>query len=197
MPSADKWVLAPIYAHDVHEISTQPHMVWSQEQQVRIEPELAFILIQDLPARPTPYTATEVDASLGEARLALELIHTRYVNADQLDFCDHLADCLFNQGLVLGPVIDLQLARQTLNMPIGIRIANEPAMTLDGQHPAGQPGLPLYWLAEFLRSQGMDLRAGQAIITGSYAGSPQVPLNANVRVQFGDLGSMQVRFEGR
>jgi len=194
MPNDDKWVLAPIYADDVYEASAQPHMVWSQEQQVKIEPELAFILAQDLPARAAPYTAAEVDAAIDETRLALELIHTRYANADQLGFYDHLADCLFNQGLVLGPRIDHQQALQALNMPIGIRITNQLAMTLDGQHPAGLPRLPLYWLAEFLRSQGMGLQAGQAIITGSYAGSPQVPLDTDISVQFGDLGLMQVGF---
>ncbi|MBC3917870.1 fumarylacetoacetate hydrolase family protein [Undibacterium sp. CY18W] len=203
MPADDKWVLAPIYANDVHEASAQTHMVWSDDrdnrddrynQQVKIEPELAFILRHDLPARATPYTAAEVDAAIDETRLALELIHTRYANADQLAFCDHLADCLFNQGLVLGPRVDHQLAGQTRSMPISIKVASEAAVILDGQHPAGQPRLPLYWLAEFLRSQGMGLRAGQAIITGSYAGSPQVPLNTDISVQFGNLGLMQLRF---
>ncbi|MFZ6766538.1 fumarylacetoacetate hydrolase family protein [Undibacterium sp. Di26W] len=197
MPGDEKWVLAPIYANDVHEASTQPHRVWCHQQQVKIEPELAFILARDLPARSTPYAAVEVDAAIGETRLALELIHTRYANADQLTFYDHLADCLFNQGLVLGPAIDHQLAQQTHSMRINLMLANQAVVTVDGQHPAGQPRLPLYWLAEFLRSQGMGLRAGQAVITGSYAGSPQVPVDTDISVQFGDLGLMQVRFEGR
>lgn len=204
MPAADKWVVAPIYASDVHEANAeknvQPCAVWARHDQVKIEPELAFILAHDLPARTAPYTSEEVDAAVAETRLALELIDSRYTHAEQLNFYDHFADGLFNQGLLLGPVVDTQMVSQTSQFAIKLNIAGQESITLDGQHPAGQPRLPLYWLAEFLRSQGMGLRAGQAIITGSYAGNPSVPVETDIEVQFGDMaqsGSIQVRFEGK
>ena len=207
MPAAGKWVVAPIYASDVHEANAQknvqPCAVWARHGQVRIEPELAFVLAHDLPARAVPYTSDEVDAAVADTRLALELIDSRYTHAEQLNFYDHFADGLFNQGLLLGPVVNAQVvsqASQTSQLTIKLSIAGQESITLDGQHPAGQPRLPLYWLAEFLRSHGMGLRAGQAIITGSYAGSPSVPVNTDIEVQFGDMapsGSMQVRFEGK
>lgn len=197
MPAADKWVVAPIYANDVHEANTQPCAVWARHGQVRIEPELAFILAHDLPARTAAYTSEEVDAAVAETRLALELIDSRYTHAEQLNFYDHFADGLFNQGLVLGPMVDTQIASQTSQLSIKLSIPGQENITLDGRHPAKQPRLPLYWLADFLRSQGIGLQAGQAIITGSYAGSPSVPVETEVQVQFGNLGSIQVRFEGK
>ncbi|MFZ6874248.1 2-keto-4-pentenoate hydratase [Undibacterium sp. Di27W] len=193
----DKWVVAPIYDHDVHETSTPVCTVRARNGHLRIEPELAFIIAHDLPARATPYTPADVDAALAETRLALELIDSRYTHPEQLDFHDHFADGLFNQGLLLGPIVDAQLAKQTSQLSITLNTTGQASITLDGQHPAGMPRLPLYWLAEFLRSKGLGLQAGQAVITGSYAGSPSVAVGADIQVQFGELGLIRTRFEGK
>jgi len=195
MPAHDKWVLAPIQASDVHGAGTQICPVRVRQGQIKVEPELAFILAHDLPARAASYTPADVDAAVAKTRLALELIDSRYTLPEQLHFHDHFADGLFNQGLLLGPIIDPEVARHSKLMRIRLRIADQADLVLDGKHPAEQPRLPLYWLAEFLRSQGMGLQAGQAIITGSYAGSPQVPVDTDIQVQFGNIGSIQVRFE--
>ncbi|PXX41676.1 fumarylacetoacetate hydrolase family protein [Undibacterium pigrum] len=197
MPAPDKWVLAPVYASDVHEASAQTCKVWAREGQIKIEPELAFILAHDLPARAAPYTPADVDAAVAETRLALELIDSRYTQAEQLTFHEHLADGLFNQGVLLGPAIDTQLAQQTSQLSIILNIAGQASIALNGLHPAGMPRLPLYWLAEFLRSKGLGLQAGQAVITGSYAGSPTVPVGADIQIQFGELDFIRTRFEGK
>jgi 2-keto-4-pentenoate hydratase len=86
-----------------HRFSRSGHLhVWSDQQCARIEPELAFILGRDLPARAESYTVAEIDAAIQETRLALELIGTRYSDPDAATFAEHLADGLFNQGLYLG-----------------------------------------------------------------------------------------------
>jgi 2-keto-4-pentenoate hydratase len=79
-------------------------------------------------------------------------------------------------------------------MPIKISCAGHTPQEFSGVHPAGNPRAPLYWLVEFLRNRGQGLRAGQAIITGSYAGSPDVPLHEDISVSFGQLGELHVRF---
>ena len=197
MPAADKWVVAPVYASDVHEENTQPCAVWARHGKVRIEPELAFILAHDLPARAAPYRSEEVDAAVAKTRLALELIDSRYTHAEQLSFYDHFADGLFNQGLLLGPVVNSKIACQTSQLAIKLNVAGHESIALEGRHPAGMPRLPLYWLAEFLRSKGLGLQAGQAVITGSYAGSPSVPVGTDIQVQFGELDLIRTRFEGK
>lgn len=201
MPGANTVVLAPIYANTVfQEADTCP--VWSDQQCARIEPELAFILGHDLPARAESYTVAEIDAAIRETRLALELIGTRYSNPDAATFAEHLADGLFNQGLYLGPVIHTNIhtdihtddAANLQTMPIKISCAGHTPQQFSGVHPAGNPRAPLYWLVEFLRNRGQGLQAGQAIITGSYAGSPDVPLHEDISVSFGQLGELHVRF---
>ena len=66
-----------------------------------------------------------------------------------------------------------------------------------GAHPAGEPARPLYWLAEFLRGRGQGLRAGQVVITGTYAGAPWVPVGPMLQVRFGHLGTVTLRFQAR
>ena len=46
---------------------------------------------------------------------------------------------------------------------------------MDNHTLDADPRRPLYWLAEFLRQQGIGLRAGQVVITGSLAGAPALP----------------------
>lgn len=200
MPGAATVVLAPIYASTVFQ-ETDTCEVWNDQQYARIEPELAFILGRDLPARAEPYSSEEVDAAILETRLALELIGTRYSDPDAASFAEHLADGLFNQGLYLGPVIHTNLhnnnAANLQAMAIKISLAGQSVQEFSGVHPAGNPRAPLYWLLEFLRSRGQGLQAGQAIITGSYAGSPDVPLNENISVSFGRFGELHVRFIGK
>ena len=55
----------------------------------------------------------------------------------------------------------------------------------------------LYWLANFLREQGLGLTAGQHVITGSYAGYLDVLANRDVELAYGDLGVLKVRFSFR
>ncbi len=43
------------------------------------------------------------------------------------------------------------------------------------QHPNHDPLSPLYWLVNHLSSQGIGLKQGEWVITGSYAGVVQVP----------------------
>ena len=45
-----------------------------------IEPEIAFVIAHDLPPRATPYSDAEIRAAIGEARMVLELITTRYAD---------------------------------------------------------------------------------------------------------------------
>jgi 2-keto-4-pentenoate hydratase len=161
---------------------------------VRVEPELAFIFGHDLPARDLPYTQAEVDAAITGTHLALELIDSRYSDMTDVGFAEILADGLVNQGLFIGPQIDAEQARTAGELAIRILPASGAEKQLAGRHPDGQPRAPLYWLVEFLRSKGQGLKAGQAVITGSYAGSVDLPVGEDIAIQYGDLGLLTVQF---
>ncbi|MBC3870653.1 2-keto-4-pentenoate hydratase [Undibacterium oligocarboniphilum] len=196
MPVEGKWVAAPISGDTIFR-HTHRCPVWSCDGTVPVEPEIALMLAHDLPPRSTPYTPAEVDAAIADTHLALELIGSRYSHPQQMHFPDHLADSLLNQGLLLGPAIAAESAALPEQFMIEIHIEGQPPLILPGQHPDRNPRLPLYWLAEFLRQKNIGLSAGQIIITGSYAGSPSVPLNLPVEIRFGALGTISALFESR
>jgi 2-keto-4-pentenoate hydratase len=164
---------------------------------VRVEPELAFILARDLPARDATYSAAEVDAAIAETRLALELIGSRYSDPASVSFEEHLADGLLHQGLFVGMAVDGQTARKAVTMPIRVTLQSGQETSLDGRHPNADPRAALHWLAEFLRSKGTGLQAGQAVITGSYAGSVDLPAGREATIRYGDIGALTVRFSSR
>ena len=189
VPAEGRIIVAPIHAGTIHAASPCP--VRLDAGKAHVEPEFAFILGRDLPARNAPYTPADVDAAIARTHLALELIGSRYADAGEAGFTEHLADGLLNQGLLIGPETSTAAPGR---MKIHIRLEDGQDIALDGQHPNAAPRAPLYWLAEFLRSRGQGLRAGQAVITGSYAGSFELPAGQEIEIQFGDLGRFPVYF---
>lgn len=194
MPGPDKQVVAPIYTRTIDSIP--PVSLWPKGNTARVEPELAFFIGKDLPARPTPYSEEEVTAALSRVHLALELINSRYSDCETPSFYDSLADGLVNQGLFIGPCVATDAAIGAAEIAIDVTYPDT-HLSLAGKHPAGNPVAPLFWLVEFLRQRGDGLVAGQAVITGSYAGVVEVPLNTDINITYANLGDMQVSFKAK
>lgn len=230
----DKLVVAPIYAADVTRAGAEtasavavssavaaqtrpqcalwPSVLPASKGLARVEPELAFVLGQDLAPRRgnQPYTHQEIDNAISHCHLALELIQSRYLPDSGAGYFDQLADGLFNQGLYLGP----QLAQDKSALAAAITSDSEPGIhasehsrfllqirLADGSlieknavHPNNNPKAGLYWLVNFLSAQGIGLTAGQAVITGSYAGVIDLPFGEDISFQYGKLGQFSLRF---
>ena len=195
LPPEGKLVVGPIYTRTID--SVPPVSLWPKEGRARIEPELAFIFGSDLPPRAEPYTPADVDAAIARTHMALELINSRYADPASCEFPEMLADGLVNQGLFIGPEVDADNARGASSFTVTMTCANGELIERQGQHPNTHPRAPLYWLAEFLRSRGEGIVAGQAVITGSYAGVIEVPLNTDIQIDYAGLGSMQVSFHAK
>lgn len=197
LPTGDKIIVGPIYTRTIDSVA--PISLWSKPSNpsiARIEPELAFFFGHDLPAREQPYTPADVDAAISRTHLALELINCRYIDPSQCTFPEMLADGLVNQGLFIGPQVDNELARNTSEFTLNVR-HNDEFSTHHAKHPNTHPRAPLYWLAEFLRSQGQGIVAGQAVITGSFAGVLEVPMNTEISLEYVGLGIIDVSFTAK
>ncbi|MES2089226.1 MAG: hydratase [Pseudomonadota bacterium] len=195
MPAPGRVVLAPIYTNTIHTAS--PCAVWGRAGQVRVEPELAFILGCDLPVRAEPYTSAEIDLAVDRTHLALELLDSRYSPDAVPSFEEKLADGLVNQGLFIGPALDTAQVQGLAGIAITVTTQGGEPRHYDGRHPDGNPCAPLYWLVNYLRSHGQGLFAGQAVITGSYSGALPLPLTSEVTIEYGGLGAVSVRFCAR
>ncbi len=193
----DRPIVGPIYTRTINSVA--PVALWpkpADKSLARIEPELAFFFGKDLPPRSEPYTPTEVDAAISRTHMALELINSRYSDPASCEFPEMLADGLVNQGLFIGPEIDSVDAAQASILEIKVTYGDK-EQTYNGKHPNNNPRTPLYWLAEHLRSSGQGIIAGQAIITGSYAGVLEVPIKTDITIEYTGLGIMEVSFTAK
>jgi 2-keto-4-pentenoate hydratase len=191
LPASDKIIAAPIYRSLIADGSHWRLPIAGPK--ARLEPEVALVVDRDLPPRTRPYEAAEVREAVGSVRLALELLDCRYADPGQVSFTELLADGLFNAGLFLGPEVSGGLARQLGQVAITLEADGTSAQRLNGSHPDGDPVSPLVWLANLLRERGEGLERGQVVITGSYAGVLEVPSDARLRIEFGELGSIAVQ----
>jgi len=190
LPAGETLNVAPIFANTIHRQSPCPILL--DKGVCRIEPEIAFRFKQDLPPRDTEYGDDEIMAALAGAQLALELIQNRYAGTEEVSYLENLADCLFNQGMYLGPEIPLDKA---INSPeIDFVLSQGEASTFKGKHPNNGPIRPVLWLANFLRQQGIGIKAGQLVITGSFDGVHEVEADREMSLAYGGLGSIAVKF---
>jgi 2-keto-4-pentenoate hydratase len=180
--------MAPIFTPTIAHAS--PYPVLGVGATARIEPEIAFVMRHDLPARPTPYDESEIREAIKEARLVLEILGPRYSEPASVTYPELLADGLANQGLLVGPVLVNPWKSNIETFPVSIRTANGVLATYEGQHADKHPLRPLYWLANYLASGGTPLRRGMIVTTGSYCGAVDVPLDTPITFAFGDLGTL-------
>ncbi|WP_028862086.1 hydratase [Psychromonas aquimarina] len=185
-------VVAPIFSQTVQqgEICT----LFADNQTVRIEPEIAFVLGKDLPAQQQDYSEAQIDEAVASCHMALELMQDRFAPESGVTFYEKLADCLVNQGLFIGPQIDKSKAYAASEISIKVRQADK-TQTFAGRHPNQLPQNPLYWLINFMTKRGTSFKAGQAIISGSYAGIVEVDFDCSTEIEYSGLGKYTVEFK--
>ncbi len=191
LPTAARAIIAaPIFAPTIHDVSPCPMQI--DGDVARIEPEIAFVIARDLPARAVPYTDADVRAAVGSARMALELIGPRYAEPKTVTYPELLADFIANQGLYVGPALAAPWDADLEAFPVVVRANGAVIASAEGKHPDVHPLRPLVWLANYLARRGEHLRAGQVVTTGSYAGIIDVPVDAPLTFEYGNLGRLAV-----
>jgi 2-keto-4-pentenoate hydratase len=189
---ADKMIVAPIFSDTIQK--GEHCQIVADNGVARIEPEIAFILSKDLPAKQQDYTESEIDAAIGSCHMALELIQSRFSKDCGAEFNELLADCLSNQGLFLGPEISKSKAYAASKINLTVT-QNEYVQKFEGEHPNLSAQKPVYWLINFMSKRGTEFKAGQAIITGSYAGVLEVNFDQQCEIEYQDIGKYQVEFK--
>jgi 2-keto-4-pentenoate hydratase len=159
--------------------------------QVRFEVEVAFRLRADLPARSDPYARQDIVDAVGSVLVGVELIGPR-VPSDS-PFPVFLADNLGNRGYLVGqevtgwPSLDLRAPRCTVTA--GSRMLFDAV----GQHPQGDPLIPLELYANRQTDRLGGLKAGQIVTTGSLCGVLAVEGRCSVRAGIDGIGTVAFR----
>tara|TARA_R110001583_G_scaffold52393_2_gene162799 strand:+ start:9850 stop:10659 length:810 start_codon:yes stop_codon:yes gene_type:complete len=187
----EQYILAPIFADTLQ--SGEQCALFSQNGKARVEPEIAFVLGADLPANEAGYSIAEIDDAVKSCHMALELMQNRYIDQSDITFYEKLADGLVNQGLYIGPEIDKDAAYAASE--INITFSQEAGVqSFEGKHPNMSPPKPLYWLINYMAKRGVSFTAGQAFITGSFAGIVEAEMNQTTEIEYQGLGKYQVTF---
>jgi len=162
------------------------------------EPEFAFLMGRDLPPTAQAHGVDAVMAAVQGLHLAIEIPDSRFLSFEQAGEAQLIADNACAHEFVLGPEVTADWRRVDLSRHVVTAEVHGKARTFRregvGANVLGDPRWALTWLANELSSLGITLRAGQVVTTGTCMVPLEVQPGDRVSVDYGELGTMAVRF---
>jgi 2-keto-4-pentenoate hydratase len=162
--------------------------------QCGVEGEVAFVFRADLPPRATPYTRDEV-AAVVDACAAIEVVTSRFADADNAPPLDKLADCISNGAFVYGPPTRGWQKLELGKLKVTLTINGKPVLEQVGGHPTGDPLGIAVALVEMMRGT-TGVKSGQFVTCGSCTGLRYLKPGDVCGVAFEGLGGAEVTFSG-
>ena len=148
---------------------------------------------KNIPIKSNDYSETEIVDSIGSAHMALELMQSRFADGAGQSFYENLADCMFNQGVYVGPELDKNTAINTSKVKITVAQGAK-VREFEGEHPNKRAIDGLIWLVNYMNARGVELKAGAVIITGSFKGIVDMTFDIETTISYEGLGEYQVNF---
>lgn len=132
---------------------------------IGLEFEIGVRFDRDLPATSGPFDQAKVAAAVGAVCAAIEVVDDRRADYKALEVASLVADNSWNAGIVLSAWKtswpDLAAVRGVVTLN-GAEVDSG-----HGRDVLGHPFGPLVWLAEQLAQDGVGIRAGDIVLTGS------------------------------
>ncbi len=160
-----------------------------------VEPEIAFIMACDLPAGDRPHSAEDVVAAAASAHLSLELVDRRLPGGLEDGNMWNIADGGCNDAFVLGPANEVLPAGRYAALELIVSRNNQPATTGAGANALGGPDIALAWLANYLNSRGLMLKAGDVVTTGVVTGLVYVEPGDEIISTCAELGEVSAHYK--
>jgi 2-keto-4-pentenoate hydratase len=184
-------VLAPIFAGDI--LPCPVRMAVKNAPRIGIEPEIAFKIGRDFPARGDGrrYTESEILEGIESAFAAIEIVNGRFAEKADVSSLTQMADNLSNYGLIVGADVAEWQGFDLAALRVTLEIGGKKIIDQTGGNPAGNPLTPLVWLANHLANRG-GLRKGQVVTTGSFAGMNYAVPGDRIVAEFAGFGSADV-----
>ena len=165
------------------------------EQAIRlIEPEIAFTMAKDLPARHKAYSVDEVLDAAASVHLSLELVNRRLPGGLEDGNMWNIADGGCNDAFVLGPANDLLSPEDYAGLELIVSKNDKPETTGIASNALGGPDIALTWLANYLSAHGSMLAAGQVVTTGVVTGLVYVVPGDEIISTCSRLGEVSARY---
>jgi 2-keto-4-pentenoate hydratase len=158
------------------------------------EPEFAFRMRVDLPARTTPYTVQEVLDAVDTLHPAIEIPDSRFADFASAGEAQLIADNACAHLFVLGPAATADWRSMDLVEERPVTTMRRQQFVGHGKNVLGDPRVALAWLANELRQLGVTLKAERIVTTGTC--HPPLPIQSGdfCAVDFGVLGKVSVGF---
>ncbi len=153
----------------------------------RVEPEIAFILKDPLPATVTLAAAL---LAVGGVAPALEIIDSRYQNF-RFSLTDVVADNSSSSALVIGPWADPSTNLSNLGMIL--EIDGEPKQIGSSAAILGNPIRSLVAAARLAAAAGEPLQAGDVVMAGGATAAEALSPGQHVRLQVQKIGRAEFR----
>lgn len=161
---------------------------------VGVECEIAVRLGRDLVPGGAPFTRDSVADSIECYLPAIEIVDDRYVRWETLGAPTLIADDFFAAGIVLGEPVAPSAVADLIRVEGRALINGQETGRGTGADVLGHPHNALAWLANHLASEGVGLRAGDIVMTGSLVKTMWLKAGDEATMEFSDLGTVRITF---
>lgn len=160
------------------------------------EPEFAFRFGRTVAPRERAYSVDDVMASVSDLHLAIELPDSRFSDFASVGAAHLIADNACAHEFVLGPSApaewrDYDLSKHAMKAEVVDKLQHDGI----GANVLGDPREALTWLVNEVSAIGVSMAAGQVVTTGTCAVPLPVSAGDHVKMDFGSLGQVEMRFE--
>ncbi len=159
-----------------------------------VEPEIAFVMARDLPSGASPHSTEDVIAAARSVHLSLELVNRRLPGGLEDGNMWNIADGGCNDAFVLGPANEVLLAGRYAALELSVSKNHQPATSGIGANALGGPDIALAWLANYLNTHGLMLKAGDVVTTGVVTGLVYVETGDEIISTCAELGEVSARY---
>lgn len=157
------------------------------------EPEIAFTMASDLPARNKPWAVDEVLEAVATVHPSIEIVNPRLPKGfnDVVEW--YVADGGLSHALVLGPGVKPLKRADYAKITNRISINGQKKYEGLGANALGGPELALTWLANDLVAKGLFLRAGDVVTTGVITAVFETSIGDLVEASYDLIGNVSVQ----
>ena len=157
------------------------------------EPEIAFTMARDLPARNRAWSVDDVLDAVAAVHPSIEIVNPRLPKgfSDAVEW--YVADGGLSHALVLGPGVNPLARADYAGIANRVSINGESRYSGIASNALGGPELALTWLANGLIEKGIFLRAGDVVTTGVITEVFETKIGDFVEATYDRIGKVSVQ----
>ena len=159
------------------------------------EPEFAFRIGREIVPRDTPYSVAEVLEFVSDLHPSIELPDSRFSDFASVGAANLIGDNACAHEFVLGEATTADWRRIDLaSFEMKAEVVGRLERDGIGSNVLGDPRAALAWLVNEVTGLGLTMASGEVITTGTCAVPLPIQAGDHLRMDFGELGRVEMRF---